>query len=211
MAVLLDSAEPADAAVAAELGFVRGVTTNPKLLNGAEPIGRLREILSAIPDVPVFYQLTSIETPAGAINEAQNALALDPGRIVIKIPTRTPLLAVAEKLVSQEQRCAMTAIFSTAQALVAAEIGVAWVIPYVDRTSRLGGDGPALVTNMRKIIAATGGTTRVMAGSIKSPDGAADAVACGAHDVTASLEVISGMGQHEWSERSIAEFAEAGS
>lgn len=209
MAIFLDSASVDDAAAAAGLGFVAGITTNPKLLAGVDALPRIDEILRAIPEVPVFCQLTRLDSEDEMIEDAERALTISPNRIVIKVPTRTRTLATASRLIGNGIPCAMTTIFSPAQALIAAEIGALWVIPYVDRTTRMGGDGMELVSEMRASIDSVGAGTRVMAGSIKFPAEAAMAQNQGAHDITASLEIIEGMGDHRWSEQAIRDFEEA--
>lgn len=209
MAVFLDSAEIPDAEAARHLGFVAGITTNPKLLGGANPLERIPQLLEAMPDVPICCQLTELDNPKAFIAQGDAIHALDPDRVVIKVPTRTESLELTCQLIEKGIPCAMTAIFTPEQALLAGEIGAAWVIPYVDRTTRLGGDGLRLVGEMRRILDAVGARTRVMAGSIKSASGVAEIIEAGAHDITASLDVIKGLGDHEWSEASIADFAEA--
>ena len=54
MAVLLDSASLDDAAAAAELGFVRGITTNPALMarETKEPLAHLERLLERLPQRP---------------------------------------------------------------------------------------------------------------------------------------------------------------
>ena len=61
MAVLLDSASVDDAAAAAQLGFVRGITTNPALMarETADPLAHLDRLLAAFPDGPICYQPTT--------------------------------------------------------------------------------------------------------------------------------------------------------
>lgn len=209
MAVFLDSAEISDAEDARRLGFVAGITTNPKLLGGANPLERIPQLLDAIPDVPICCQLTELDNPEAFKAQGDAIHALDPERVVIKVPTRTESLTLTRQLIEKGVRCAMTAIFTPEQALLAGEIGATWVIPYVDRTTRFGGDGLRLVGEMRRILESIGASTRVMAGSIKSASGVAEIIELGAHDITASLDVIKGLGNHEWSETAIADFASA--
>lgn len=210
MAIFLDSADISDALWVNGLGFVAGITTNPKLLNGADPVERTTALLAAFEEGPICCQLTEIDSTSTAMAQAEALYNLDPGRIVVKIPTRTSTFEVASLLVRRNIRSAMTAIFSAEQALIAGEIGVEWVIPYVDRTSRLGGDGIKLVSEMREVLGAIGAPTRIMAGSIKSPAMAVAAVNAGAHAITAGRGILEILGNHELSERSISEFNEAG-
>jgi len=61
MGLYLDSASPADARRAKELGFVVGITTNPKLLSRVDrPAEEVLPALSrALGEGLVFYQLTA--------------------------------------------------------------------------------------------------------------------------------------------------------
>jgi transaldolase len=87
--------------------------------------------------------------------------------------------------------------------------GARYVVPYVNRSTRLLGDGPGLVRSMRAVIDACGGTVEILAASVKTPGEAIDALLAGAHSLTLPLEVIEQLGQHALSEQAIAEFAEA--
>jgi transaldolase len=207
--LLLDSADVVDARRAAQLGLVRGVTTNPTLLAASRrpPEAVIPALADTLPGT-VFYQLTA-ETSAAREAEAHRFARLRPGRVGIKVPTTTENLALVASLVADGLTCAMTAIFSPAQALLAVEAGAAFVIPYVNRTTRLLGDGPGLVRQMRQVIDASGSPMRILAASVKSPDEAVAALLAGAHDLTLPLAVIEALGEHPASFAAIDEFRAA--
>lgn len=209
MGIFLDSAEVPDASWAQQTGFIAGITTNPTLLAGVDPLERIPQLLEAFQNGPVCCQLTELDSASALLAQGEQIFSLAPDRVVIKVPTRTETLSLANKLIEGGIRCAMTAIFTPEQAAVAGEIGAEWVIPYVGRTTRLGGDGIELVSAMRRVFDANGAETRVMAGSIKSSQGVADIFVAGAHDITAARSVIDGLGDHEWSEKAITDFAAA--
>ncbi len=207
--LLLDSADVVDARRAAQLGFVRGVTTNPTLMAASRRLAEVvvPELADTLPGT-VFYQLTA-ETPAAREAEARRFARLRPGRVGIKVPTTTENLALVASLVADGLTCAMTAIFSPAQVLLAVEAGAAFVIPYVNRTTRLLGDGPGLVRQMRQVIDASGSPVRILAASVKSPGEAVAAILAGAHDLTLPLAVIEAMGEHPASLAAIEGFRAA--
>jgi transaldolase len=70
MGIFLDSANIEEAKTAFGMGFVRGVTTNPKLmsLSKREPFDVLKDLCAVSPG-PVFYQLTAA-TPKERDEEA---------------------------------------------------------------------------------------------------------------------------------------------
>ncbi len=99
MAILLDSASLEDAAAAAKLGFVRGITTNPALMarETKEPLAHLTRLLEAFPEGPICYQ------PTGSAYEemdaqARAASALAPDRIVAKLPATLEAITLATAL-----------------------------------------------------------------------------------------------------------------
>lgn len=190
-----------------------GATTNPTLvaasgLPAAEVVTALCRLLPGT----VFHQLTG-ETVADREAEAHRFAKLVPGRVGIKIPTTTENLALARRLASEGAIVGMTAIFSAAQVALAAEAGARYVLPYVERSTRLLGDGLALVREMRAVAEAVGrdggSSIEIIAASIKTPEQAVATLLAGAHHLALPIAVIEAMGEHDLSVATIAEFAKA--
>ncbi|MEO0086272.1 MAG: transaldolase family protein [candidate division WOR-3 bacterium] len=206
MAILIDSAVVEEVKQAGRLGFVRGVTTNPVLL--AEVKGDAREVIRQLVLVtagPVFYQVTAA-TVEEREREALEFFSMACDRIVLKIPATTENMALIARLHERAIPCAATAVFAAHQAVVAAEAGARYVIPYVNRATRLLGDGLRLVGELRSAVRASGRQVRVLAASIKSPEEATAALVAGADDLTLPLAVLLAMGNHRLSDGAIAEF-----
>ena len=209
MTLYLDSASVDDARRSAALGYVAGITTNPALL--AATGGAPTEVIPALCDVhpgTVFYQPIAAEAVAREA-EVRRIAGLRPGRVGIKLPAQPDNFPLGARLVAEGYVVGITAIFSPAQVFVSCAAGVAFVVPYVNRSTRLLGDGPGLVRGMRAVIDACGSPVRILAASIKSPDEAMEAILAGAHALTLPLALIQELGRHELSERAIADFAEA--
>lgn len=206
MTLYLDSALIEEARAAAALGYVRGITTNPTLMGRA---GRpAAEVMAALCDVCAgiaFYQVTA-ENPDEREAEARRMAAVRPN-LGLKIPTTPENLALAARLSRDGFVVGMTAIFSAAQVYLACQAGARYVLPYVNRSTRLLGDGLALVRDMRAVIDAQRAPVEIIAASVKSPEEAAATVLAGAHHLTLPLAVITAMGSHPLSEQAIAEFA----
>lgn len=208
MAVLLDSASVDDATVAAELGFVHGMTTNPALMAGEtkEPLAHLERLLTAFPSGPICYQ--PARTPYAEMNdEARAAAALAPDRVVAKLPATLDAIKLAAALTDDGIRCALTAVYSPAQALLAHEVGCVWIIPYVDRAARHSDGGLAVVDSLAAILARLQSSTRILAASLKSSPQVVASILHGAHDITAPLEVLRGLPAHPLTESAVREFA----
>jgi transaldolase len=209
MTLFLDSALADDARRAGALGFVGGVTTNPTLMaKAARPAEDvIRELCALCPGI-IFYQLAA-PTLAERETEAHRMANLNPGRVGIKIPCTLENLALAARLSKAGYVVGITAIFSAAQAHLACQAGARYVLPYVNRSTRLLGDGLALVREMRAVIDANRSATEIIAASLKSTDEAVQTVLAGAHHLTLPLAIIEAMGQHPLSEQAIEEFARA--
>ncbi len=206
MAILLDSASLEDAAAAAGLGFVSGITTNPALMarETKEPLAHLARLLEAFPDGPVCYQPT-LSTPEVMEEQARAAAVLAPGRVVAKLPATLEAITLATALGADGIDSALTAVYSPAQALLAHEAGCMWVIPYVDRAARH--SAGAVVLEQAALLERLDSATRILAASLKTAPQVVEAILDGAHDVTAPLDVIRALPAHPLTESAVREFA----
>jgi transaldolase len=205
MAIYLDSANLDDARRAQELGFVQGITTNPKLIAetgrpGLDVLSDLVEIFEG----HIFYQVTAATVDART-DEAWQAYKIRPDKVVIKVPTTAENLSMVSRLVPAGIECAMTAAYSPAQAYLAAQVRASFVIPYVNRMTRQLGDAFGIVRNMVQVVQET--QTRVLAASFKSLDEVIATILAGVDDLTIPLDLILAMGDHELSRQAIEEFS----
>ncbi|MDY7020978.1 MAG: transaldolase family protein [Cyanobacteriota bacterium] len=206
MVLYLDSAIVEEAKEMSQWGWVKGITTNPTLLakSPLSPAETLRQLKQTTPG-EVCYQLTASDLE-GMIAEAKAAQELLGSQTVLKIPaTAMGFQAVAR--LSPEIPCAVTAIYSPAQAVVAMEAGAKYAIAYVNRATRLLGDGVQLVAEMAAVL--RGSQTEILAASIKSPEEATATLKAGATYLTLPLEILKAIATHELSEKTVVEFSQA--
>jgi len=209
MGLFLDSAKIEDVRQAVELGFLAGVTTNPTIM--AKASGRPEDVIREICEIspgPVFYQVTA-KTPAEREREGREFFGINPEKVVLKIPATTENMALMARF-SLDVPCAATAVYSGHQTLVACEAGARYVIPYVNRATRLLGDGYKLLAEMAAVLKATGRSAEILAASIKSADEATQAVLAGANHLTLPLDILLSLGNHPLSDAAIEEFGRAG-
>jgi TalC/MipB family fructose-6-phosphate aldolase len=220
--LLIDSANAGEVAQAVHAGLVTGATMNPALIAAqapALPLDVLRAVLDAC-DGAVFYQPTAPD-PADAEREAETAIGLAAPRLVVKLASTLPYVALARRLVNRGAAVALTAVYSPAQALVAVSLGCQWVIPYVDRAARLMPTDPPVVSALSAVLrngrsvprdgdSQQGGNwPRILAASIKSPAQAVEAAVQGAHALTMPLTVLRELADHPLSHAAVEEFARA--
>ncbi|MBH8576473.1 transaldolase [Nostocaceae cyanobacterium CENA369] len=207
MSIYLDSAIAAEAEAARELGWVKGITTNPTLLAKSDlPIQTIFKRLTELTTGPVFYQLITSDFNE-MVAEGRAAFELIGHQTVLKIPASLVGFQVVACL-SPEIPCAVTAIYSAAQAAVSQEAGAKYAIAYVNRATKLLGDGVALVREMASVLA--GSNTEILAASIKSPQEAVASLQAGAHHLTLPLAMLQSLTTHELSAQTIDEFAKNG-
>lgn len=207
MALYLDSARIDDAQTVMAWGWVKGITTNPKLLAKSDrPPAKTLEALSVLCSGELYYQLTA--TTLGAmIAEGEQAAEIIGAQTVLKIPA-TALGFQALAQLSPQIACSVTGIYHPAQAAVAAEGGAKYAIAYVNRATQHLGDGIALVAAMAAIL--KGSSTGILAASIKSPHEAAAALTAGATHLTLPMDQLLALTTHPLSEATVAEFAAQG-
>ena len=205
--IYLDSALIKEAEIVQTWGWVKGITTNPTLLAKSElsPEKTLTK-LAAISPGELYYQLCATDFDS-MVTEGKKAHELIGEKTVLKIPATCLGFKVTSYL-AQEITCAVTAIYSVAQAAVAQEAGAKYAIAYVNRATRLLGDGLALVQDMAKVL--EGSQTEILAASLKSPEEAAAAIQAGAHHLTIPLSILQAMTTHDLSAKTVEEFQQQG-
>lgn len=206
MTLFLDSASLDDARRASALGFVMGVTTNPGLLARAGHTDALQALKALCPMFPgtVFYQLLG-HTPEELQAECAPFVSLAEN-LGLKVPCTVNGLAFTAQ-VSARVTVAVTGVFTPAQAYLAAQAGAEYVIPYVNRVTRLTGDGPGLVGQMAVLLDST--ECEILAAGIKSGVEAVDTLLAGAHHVSLPLDVILAMAENPLTEKAVADFEAA--
>jgi TalC/MipB family fructose-6-phosphate aldolase len=217
MSLYVDCAYLEDVAAVCQTFPVDGVTTNPSILLAAVERGqRLTDLdvlaeLLRVCDGPVFMQPTadapSSGSPAALADAAMRYLAVEPARVVVKLPATLVGLGAAHELRRQGARLAFTATYTLAQAYCAVQAGAQWVIPYFGRMRRSGVDALDRIESMADLLARQSSGARILAASVKSPADLVEVSRAGAHDVTAPPEVIRSLMDDDLTRDAVAQFA----
>lgn len=203
MSLFLDSADLDEIADLSRFGVVRGVTTNPSLLrpHTTKPLGHLEQILASIDTVPVMYQPTKLA--GDAFVEGQEAYALCPERVVLKIPATPNDLQTAARFVADGIPVALTAAASQGHMLVCEAIRATYIIPYVDRYARDARVGRRIVRELDEVRRSE---VVIVAASVKSPTQAIEARLDGADIVSAPAPVLHELLSHVISDEATDRF-----
>lgn len=205
--IYLDSALIEEALEAVKMGWIKGITTNPTLLRKSNltPEETLSKLAKFSPG-ELYYQLTSSDFES-MIKEGRKAFSIIGEKTVLKVPATLIGFQVVATL-SKEINCSVTAIYSPAQAMIAQEAGAKYAIAYVNRATRLLGDGLNLVREMKQVLKDS--NTKILAASLKSPQEVYSAIIAGADHVTIPLNLLREMTTHELSLNTVEEFNQNG-
>jgi len=205
MKIFIDSADPEKIRRFASSGLVDGVTTNPTLMlrSGRKQKDAILEICKLI-DGPV-----SVEGNAEKAEEIAKEgweFASWHKNVVVKVPMTEEGLKAVRLLAKKGINCNVTLVFSSAQALLAAKAGAAYVSPFVGRLDDAGERGMALIEEIMKIYKTYGFKTQVISASIRSVEHVKETAFAGADIATIPPEILEKMFRHDLTDAGIKKF-----
>jgi len=207
MSLLIDSAIISEVAEASKWGWISGVTTNPTLLAKSEysPEDTLRRLADLISG-QIYYQLTA-KTEASMLKEAEVAHKILGDQLVLKIPATENGFKIVSTL-SSDIPCAVTALFSSSQAMVAEAAGAQNIIIYYNRSIRLMNDGLNFIQESIAVLKGT--NTGTIAASLKSTEEIVAAKLAGINHLTIPYSLLKKIPYAELSESAIKDFDNTG-
>jgi len=206
MRLFLDTASVDEIRAAAKLGVISGVTTNPSLWAKAGG-GDYRDIvleICGIVDGPISAEGLSRDVE-GLVEEARRIASWHPN-VVVKIPIDEAGLEATSRLSKEGIKINATLVFSTNQALLAAQAGATYISPFVGRLDDIGHEGMAVVAEMVQIFERYHLPNQVLAASLRHPLHVIEAAKAGAHIATMPYRVLMGMLRHPLTDIGIERF-----
>lgn len=205
MKFFIDTANVDQIRVAADMGVLDGVTTNPSLMS--KESGTFNEILDeicSIVDGPVSAEIVATEHEK-MVPEAKELSKIHPN-IVVKVPLTRDGVKTLKSLSEAGVKTNATLVFSSNQALLAAKAGATFVSPFIGRLDDAGHIGMDLVREIMEIYLNYDFETEVIVASVRSPLHVVDAALAGAHIVTMPFAVIEKMITHPMTEAGLKKF-----
>lgn len=198
MLYILDTANLEAIKHAFEFYPMDGVTTNPTIISKekTEFLPLLKNIRKIIGPDKMLHVQTTAKDAAGIVNDAKLLKKELGDNFYIKVPIGEEGLKATMELVKIGIPVTMTAIFTPAQALIAAKAGAAFVAPYVNRLDNIVGDGNNVVAEIVEEFYNYGYDCKVLAASFKNVEQVHKAALCGCHSVTVSPDVLYGLVKH---------------
>ena len=150
MLYILDTANLDMIAHCNEYYPLAGVTTNPSIIAKEKTdfwqlLLKIREIIGE--EKMLHVQITA-KKAEDIVREAQLLKERLGGNFYVKIPISEEGLKATMMLRKLNIKVTMTAIFTSAQALLAAKAGASFVAPYVNRLDNIIGDGVDVVAQI---------------------------------------------------------------
>ena len=205
MKLFIDTANVEEIRLAAELGVICGVTTNPSLIakEGRDFKTVVKEITQLV-DGPVSAEVISLKKDE-MVNEAIELAGIHKN-IVIKIPMCAEGLKAVKILSARGIKTNVTLIFSSAQALLAANAGATYVSPFVGRVDDISNSGITLINEIVKIFKVHNIETQIISASIRSPQDVVRVAESGADIATVPYKIINAMIGHPLTDMGIEKF-----
>jgi fructose-6-phosphate aldolase 2 len=208
MLYLLDTGNISHIRRAFDLYPIAGVTTNPTLIARERTdflgmLTQIREIIGA--DALLHVQAVS-KTAAGIVDEARYLTAKVGGNLYIKIPVIAEGIKAIKLLSNQGIKTTATAVFTPAQALMAAVAGADFVAPYVNRLDNICGDGVRVISQIVELFRVHNIPAKVLAASFKNAEQVHQSALAGSHAVTISPDIIDLLLSHPLTDASVDRF-----
>lgn len=183
MEIFLDSANFTEIRRYHEIGLISGVTTNPSLL-AKEKIKTIDLIdFCKKLNLKIFVQ-TIEEDYLKIFEEGKSYYQIYPEKVILKIPFFIEGLKSLNLFRKQSIPFSITSIFSLSQVIFSLNYEPEFIIPYINRISRFGGEPIKLIKDSKIIIKENNLQSKILSASFRSSKEIEDVVTNGSDAVT---------------------------
>jgi transaldolase len=206
MKFFIDTANLKEIREAAELGVIDGVTTNPSLIAKEGDVD-FKQHIAAICEIvqgAVSAEVTSLDLE-GMLREGREYARIAPN-VVVKCPLTSDGLKATKRLTDEGIKVNVTLCFSSAQAILAAKAGAAYISPFLGRLDDIGQNGLELLSEIVEIYSNYNWPTEVLAASIRHPIHVIEAARMGTHVATMPFKVIEQLIKHPLTDKGLEQF-----
>jgi len=208
MEYILDTADLKAIKHCNEFYPLAGVTTNPSIIakENTDFWALVKEIRNIIGPDKLFFAQTVQTTADKIVEEAKLMNEKSGGEFCVKIPICEDGLKATMELKKLGIKVLMTAIFTPAQALIAAKAGADYVAPYVNRLDNIIGDGCEVVAQIAEQFEIYDLPCKVLAASFKNAEQVHKCALAGCHCVTVTADVLKSVITHPMTDAAVAGF-----
>lgn len=208
MEYILDTANIEDIRHCNEFYPLAGVTTNPSIIakENRNFWDIVKDIRNIIGSDKLFFAQTVQTTAEKIVEESKLMNEKSGGDFCVKIPITEEGLKATMELKKLGIKVLMTAIFTPAQALIAAKTGADFVAPYVNRLDNIIGDGTEVVAQIVEEFAIHNLPCKVLAASFKNAEQVHRCAMSGCQCVTVNADILKSVISHPMTDSAIAGF-----
>lgn len=208
MLYILDTADLAAIKHCNEFYPLAGVTTNPSIIakEKADFWALVEQIREIIGEEKMLHVQTTQKEASKIVEEAKLLKERLKGDFYVKIPICEEGLKATMELKKLGIGVTMTAIFTPAQALIAAMAGASFVAPYVNRLDNILGDGTEVVAEIVNQLDLYGSDCKVLAASFKNAEQVHKCASAGCHSVTVAADILKTVISHPMTDAAVAGF-----
>jgi transaldolase len=212
MEIFLDTANIDEIKHILRWGVIDGVTTNQKIFlneKGVDFKTRVKNICDLMQSKPVSVESNG-KTLDEIVSDARNFSKIA-NNVVAKVPmTKDGIGLEAIKILSGENiKINVTVMMNFNQLMLATKAGATYVSLFFNRAKDAGEDHVKITRDITKWIDTNGYKTKLIVGSIRTPDDVAIAAVEGAHIITIPYKIMTAMSFHKKTEETIEEFDKA--
>lgn len=207
MYYLLDTADLQEIQKATEVFPLAGVTTNPSIISHEKRdfYAIIKDIRAIIGDRMLHTQVLG-RTCDDILRDADTLQEKIGGNIYIKVPVSIEGYKAMPILKKRGMKVTATAIYTPGQALLAANCGVDFTAPYINRIDNISGMGVNVVHMITDLFKMHNLRTQVLAASFKNIQQVNEVTMAGCHAVTVGPDVLWKLVEHPLTEMSIDQF-----
>ncbi|WP_459478852.1 fructose-6-phosphate aldolase [Clostridium saccharoperbutylacetonicum] len=193
MEYMLDTANIEMIKMGVEIFPITGITSNPSIIKKEGKINffnhfrKVREIIGI--EKTLHIQVVA-EDCEGILKEAKAILENIDNKVCIKIPVNAEGLKAIKILKAQGVAITATAIYTTAQGLLAIEAGADFIAPYFNRMENMNINPREVIKAFADMIEKYNYSTQILAASFKNIGQVNDSFAAGAQTATMAPEIL---------------------
>lgn len=208
MLYLLDSANLEEIENAYTFFPMAGVTTNPTLIakEKRDFFALLRDIRACIGQAAMLHAQVLGDSAEEMLLDAQALQDNVGGNLFIKVPVTAHGYRAMKLLKQKGFQLTATAIFTPAQALLAATCGADYTAPYVNRIDTISGNGVSVVATMAQLFEQNTVATKILAASFKNVQQIHEVTLAGSQAVTLPADLLWKLSEHPLTESGVQGF-----
>ena len=183
MEIFLDSANLKEIEELNSIGIIEGVTTNPAILS-KEKISA-KEVIDFCKslNLKVFVQ-TLEETYIRIFEEGKSYFSIYPEGLILKIPFSKEGLKSLPLFKKENIPFSITSLFSLSQIIFSLKYEPVYIIPYINRIGRYGGEPISIIRDAKVIIRENKLNTKILSASFRSLKEIEDVIKNGSDAIT---------------------------